>query len=77
VRLLPSSRRGRLLVAVVGVAAATVGVVAMRRTRAPEFPTAEVTRGDFQEVVETRGEIKPFRSVLVTAPYQAGELQIL
>lgn len=76
-RLLPSSRRGRLLVAVVGVAAATVGVVAMRRTRVPEFPTAEVTRGDFQEIVETRGEIKPFRSVLVTAPYQAGELQIL
>ena len=39
--------------------------------------TAEVTRGDFVEVVEVRGDVRPFKSVVVTAPYQAGELLIL
>jgi hypothetical protein len=49
----------------------------MTRGAAPNVATAEVTRGDFIEIVETRGDIKPFRSAVVTAPYQAGELQIL
>ena len=66
-----------LAVGVVGVAASAGGFVALKRGRGPDVPTAEVTRGDFIEVVETRGDIRPFRSVLVTAPYQAGELQIL
>lgn len=66
-----------LAVGVIGVAASAGGFVALKRGRGPDVPTAEVTRGDFIEVVETRGEIRPFRSVLVTAPYQAGELQIL
>jgi len=43
----------------------------------PDLATGEVTRGDFVEVVEVRGDVRPFRSVVVTAPYQAGELQIL
>ena len=43
----------------------------------PIVPTAEVTRGDFIEIVEIRGDVRPFRSIVVTAPYQAGELQIL
>src|SRR5262252_7699095 len=63
---------GALLVAV-----SAAGFVALKRGRAPDVPTAEVTRGDFVEIVETRGDVRPFRSVLVTAPYQAGELQIL
>jgi HlyD family secretion protein len=75
-RLIPSSRSGRiglLVTLVIGAA----GVAAYSRTGPPDLPTAEVTRGDFIEIVETRGEIKPFRSILVTAPFQAGELQIL
>jgi HlyD family secretion protein len=75
-RLFPSSIVGRLVLigaAVVGAA----GVVAYSRSGPPDLPTAEVTRGDFVEIVETRGEIKPFRSILITAPFQAGELQIL
>lgn len=43
----------------------------------PNLSTAEVTKGDFIEVVEVRGDVRPFKSVIVTAPYQAGELQIL
>ena len=43
----------------------------------PDLPTAEVTIGDYVDVVEVRGQVRPRRSVLVTAPMQAGELQIL
>ena len=47
------------------------------RPRPADLPTAEVTRGDFIEIVETRGDIRPFKSILITAPFQAGELLIL
>jgi RND family efflux transporter MFP subunit len=53
------------------------GWVALKRGRGPDAPTAEVTRGDFIEIVETRGDVRPYRSILVTAPFQAGELTIL
>ncbi len=66
-----------LIVSAIVLAISAAGFVALRRGRAPDLPTAEVTRGDFIEVVETRGDVRPFRSVLVTAPYAAGELQIL
>jgi HlyD family secretion protein len=63
---------------VVLVALAAVAIVASRMGRAaPTLPTAAVTRGDFVEVIETRGEIRPVRSVFVSAPFQAGELLIL
>ena len=70
-------RVGVLIAAAIVLALGAAGFVALKKGRGPEVPTAEVTRGDFIEIVETRGDIRPFRSVLVTAPYQAGELQIL
>jgi multidrug efflux pump subunit AcrA (membrane-fusion protein) len=36
-----------------------------------------VSRGEFVDVVELRSEIRPVRSVVVSAPAQAGELQIV
>lgn len=47
------------------------------RTAEPTLPTAEVTRGAFSDIVEIRGEVRPVRSTLVTAPANAGELVIL
>jgi HlyD family secretion protein len=44
---------------------------------APKIPTARVTRGDFVDYLELRGEVKARKSVTVTAPYEAGDLQIL
>ena len=70
-------RAGVLVASIVVLALAEAGFVALKKGRGPDVPTAEVTRGDFIEIVETRGDIRPFRSVLVTAPFQAGELQIL
>jgi HlyD family secretion protein len=40
-------------------------------------PTTVVTRGEFVEVVELRGDIRPVRSVVLGAPTQSGELQIV
>jgi len=75
-RLWPSSGVARLLVAVV-VVGAIAGAAAFMHGDEPEVPLATVTRGDFTEVLETRGEIRPLRSIVVTAPFQAGELLIL
>ncbi len=44
---------------------------------APRIPTALVQRGEFVEHLELRGEVKAAISVTITAPYEAGDLQIL
>ncbi len=44
---------------------------------APTLPTADVTRGNYADVVEIRGEVRPVRTTLVMAPANAGELLIL
>jgi HlyD family secretion protein len=40
-------------------------------------PTAAVTRGQFSDAVEVRGELKASRSVVLVAPADAGELRIV
>lgn len=40
-------------------------------------PTAEVQRKDFVDTLEIKGEIKALRSRMITAPYSAGDLQIV
>jgi len=47
------------------------------KDKAPAVPTAEVKLGDFVDYVELRGEIKVRASNVISAPYNAGELQIL
>jgi multidrug efflux pump subunit AcrA (membrane-fusion protein) len=42
-----------------------------------DVPTAVVTRGEFVELVELRGDIRPVRSVILGAPTQSGDLQIV
>jgi multidrug efflux pump subunit AcrA (membrane-fusion protein) len=42
-----------------------------------DVPTAEVTRGNYADVVEIRGDVRPVRSTIVMAPANAGELLIL
>ena len=56
---------------------AVAGFAAVGRGSAPDLPTAEVTRGDFTDMLEIRGEIRPIRSVVLASPMQAGELQII
>jgi multidrug efflux pump subunit AcrA (membrane-fusion protein) len=50
---------------------------AVGRGSVPDLPTVEVTKGEFVDALEIRGDIKPLRSVVLAAPMQAGELQIV
>lgn len=65
-----------LSIAVLGMAAAGT-FAASRRAGPPDFPTTLVTRGQFVDTLEIRGEIRPLKSVVMSSPMQSGELQIL
>ncbi|HEX7695851.1 MAG TPA: hypothetical protein VF394_00590, partial [Candidatus Acidoferrum sp.] len=64
-----------------GVAAMVVGGLAFGAFRlarpAVKFPTADVKRKEFIDYLEVKGEVKALRSVVITAPYGAGDLQIM
>jgi len=70
--------RWRRCTAAAVVVAAAVGIyfAGLGRTRA-NVPTAVVARGEFVDVVELRSEIRPVKSVVLGAPMQAGDLQIV
>jgi multidrug efflux pump subunit AcrA (membrane-fusion protein) len=66
----------------IGIGLAVVSLVAagrayVGRATVPEADTVVVTRGEYADIVEIRGQLQPVRSIYVTAPYNAGELQIL
>jgi RND family efflux transporter MFP subunit len=66
------------LVALGVVALVITGAFAgVGRGSAPDLPTTEVKKGEFVDALEIRGDIKPLRSVVLAAPMQAGELQIV
>ncbi|MCI0421067.1 MAG: hypothetical protein L0312_17880 [Acidobacteria bacterium] len=55
-----------------------LGVFRARMPKAaPKINTAEVKRGEFVENVHVRGELKALRSVVLTAPSGAGDVQIV
>lgn len=64
-----------------GVVASVAGAgIAMnaRTGTAPNVTTSEVTRGDFVDYIQIRGDIRPAKSIVLAAPLQAGgELQIV
>jgi HlyD family secretion protein len=45
--------------------------------RTPTVPTAEVTRGEFLDSLQFHGEVKALKSVTISAPAEAGDLQIV
>ena len=45
--------------------------------RTPTVPTYEVKRGEFLDSMQFRGEVKALKSVTVSAPAEAGDLQII
>lgn len=45
--------------------------------RAPDAPTFQVKRDEFLEVLQFRGQVKAMRSVTISAPAEAGDLEIL
>jgi len=67
------------IISAAGVVIVTAVAVACGRVSAgePDVPTAEVKQEEFIDRVQMRGEVKALRSVVLTAPSGAGDLQIL
>ena len=72
------SKRGLGLIGVLVVIAGAAVAINARTDTAPNATTAEVTRGDFVDYIQIRGDIRPAKSIVLAAPLQAGgELQIV
>lgn len=71
--------RRRALALVVVPVIASVAILGMVRSsrRSPPLPTFEVKAGEFLDAVQFRGEVKAMKSVTISAPGNAGDLQIL
>jgi RND family efflux transporter MFP subunit len=56
---------------VAGLGAARLG------KRSPTVPTVEVKRGEFLDSTQFRGEVRALKSITISAPAEAGDLQIV
>ena len=73
-----SRQHQRLVTAALLVVVCVLLLGAIRYShRTPAIPTIDVKRGEFLDSFEIRGEIKALKSIAVTAPAEAGDLQIL
>jgi len=68
----PRVKVGAILLVAVGV----LGTVRLRN-QSPTIPTAEVIRGDFIDSLQFRAEVKALKSVAISAPSEAGDLQVI
>jgi HlyD family secretion protein len=71
------SKRNLAIAGSVALILAATALVSATRAGVPDLPIADVTSGPYIDVIEIRGEIRPFRSVIVTAPSDAGQLTIV
>lgn len=62
--------------AVLLTAGISVGAVRLARSL-PDIPAAEVRRGEFVDCAQFRGEAKALKSIILTGPTRAGDLQIV
>ena len=72
-------RKGLLGIVAAIVVIVAAGIAMNARTGSvPNVTTADVTRGDFVDYIQIRGDIRPAKSIVLAAPLQAGgELQIV
>ena len=72
-------RRGAAVGAIVLVVVASVGAAAALRrdSSSASLPTAVVAKTTFVDFLQLRGEIRPVRSVVLTAPSTGSDLQIV
>lgn len=72
-------RNKKRVLVVCGAVVALVVIFGASRfaSSAPSIPTATVTHGEFTDYLQLRGEAKAAKSTTITAPYEAGDLQIL
>jgi HlyD family secretion protein len=73
-----SMRRKAMAIVILVLAGSGVVLGAVRLgKRSPSVPTIEVKRGEFLDSMQFRGEVKAMKSVTISAPPEAGELQII
>src|SRR5579862_8890031 len=73
-----SLRSKAIVAAIVLLAGSGVVLGAVRLgKRTPTVPTIEVKRGEFLDSTQFRGEVKALKSVSISAPAEAGDLQIV
>lgn len=65
-----------ILVAVLAGSGVVLGAVRLGK-RSPTVPTYELKRGEFLDSLQFRGEVKALKSVTISAPADAGDLQII
>ncbi|PYV43531.1 MAG: hypothetical protein DMG06_10170, partial [Acidobacteria bacterium] len=69
-------RRWRLASVVAAIVIAGIGFATARMERAtPTISTAEVKLGEFIDNVDVRGQVKTLKSMVLTAPSGAGDIQ--
>lgn len=73
------STRSKTLAIVIIVLAGSIVLLGAARLgkRSPTVPTMEVKLGEFLDAAEFRGEVKAMKSVTISAPSEAGDLQII
>jgi HlyD family secretion protein len=77
IRQLWIRRKAIVIVAALLVGSGVVLGAVRFSTRSPEVPTWDVKRGEFVDSVQFRGEVKAMKSVTISAPAEAGDLQIV
>jgi len=71
------NKRTLFVALLVVVIASVAGVARRRHDGGPTLPTATVARGTFIDYLQLRGEIRPIRSITLTAPSSGSDLQIV
>src|ERR1700722_739317 len=77
IRQLWIRRKAIVIVAALLVGSGPVLGAVRFSTRSPEVPIWDVKRGEFVDSVQFRGEVKAMKSVTISAPAEAGDLQIV
>jgi multidrug efflux pump subunit AcrA (membrane-fusion protein) len=70
-------RRTLALIAIAATILVGGFVMATRAAVAPNVPMVDVVKGDFVDYIQLRGDIRPAKSIVMSAPTQAGDLQIV
>lgn len=75
-RLSAVGKSGVIAVILLAASGVLLGAVRLGR-RTPSVPTTVVKRGEFLDSLQFRGEVKALKSVTISAPAEAGDLQIV
>jgi len=77
IRQLWIQRKAMVVVALLLMGSGAVLGAVRYSNRSPAVPTFEVKRGEFIDSVQLRGEVKAMKSVTISAPAEAGNLEII